>query len=487
MGNYNRNKSAIISKIFNMSIFNDLSRIFKKMKVLYKQLAMNQYAEIVVSLVEMGPDKSELKIFLPNNITNKIKEIKFYDFQGYLGDLGTFPEYRVFNDHLTIDFSKMPVAGIMAILVSTESGNFVLKYTGGKLHFGQWLISSGLKNNFIITPYSNGTVRPKRRQLLVKSLTIEDYMVLDIPFIRIDSVILLNEIDDSFKTINYELNGRTLVIDINNLPSIKGDKFQFIVRSGETNYRLFYPYSLISNHRITHYKLSNDIVKCIYSSDSGYLMFHCLTNKEQICLINEDKWKANLMVIEDNEIKLSFEQTPIMLKEDKIIARRYSNVIEFNYVFLKNVLTLKPKAMDFNLVEGFPYILEVIHNINDEIIHDPIKLVNTIKTEDGYKELSSEKIYLTNNPMENVSWQPLQITSEIHNDLIFIKSSEENCDIQKIFARYKERPVYTNITQGIDIDNLKIAYKTIRIVYKKNGLLLLDDINVTSVLDSLFK
>lgn len=162
------------------------------------------------------------------------------------------------------------------------------------------------------------------------------------------------------------------------------------------------------------------------------------------------------------------------------------NIIPFNYMINKNVLILKPRQSDIKMLGDFPYTLAVRHDNKGTIDYTPVRLRQS-RTENINSNVTIDKIYLTNSPIEVVKWGALPVVGIVRENLVFVKSNSLDATIKKVLAEYKERPVYTNITNGISEKKLRNAYKKIRVVYKKQGELLINDVSVSSIVDHLVR
>ena len=485
MSGYQGMKNFFVSKIFVQDSFSLTKRTINRFKLFYAHLFMKRYKKIVSTSVEVDKKNKELCIFLPDDILTQIKKVEFYDFQGFLGRHFSFRDYKISGNYLVINFRKMPVAGQMAILVSTAQGTFVIKYCNEKLEFGQWKILSGFGNKLIVTPKSNGLVRPKRQQVLIKQFSIDNDLVMDIPSINIDDIAILNKNVGTFTKINYEIKKGSLFIDINKLPLIGGQLYEILIISGKNHYRIFQPSGVfLDEHR--RYQRINNSMKYVYISDEGYLYFYCLNQEQMNRLSSAQKWEAEDISVSGDEVRLSFNVIPLLLNDDTVVVKRYQNIIPFNYMINKNVLILKPRQSDIKMLGDFPYTLAVRHDNKGTIDYTPVRLRQS-RTENINSNVTIDKIYLTNSPIEVVKWGALPVVGIVRENLVFVKSNSLDATIKKVLAEYKERPVYTNITNGISEKKLRNAYKKIRVVYKKQGELLINDVSVSSIVDYLVR
>lgn len=478
-------KFFFASNIFGQDFFSLTRRIVNKLNIYYAQLLMKKYKKVVSNSVEVDGNNEELRIFLPDDIFTQIKEVEFYDFQGFLGKDFLVRNYKFSGNYLVINFSEIPVAGQMAVLISTDQGKFIIKYCNEKLEFGQWKILSGFFHNLIVTPKSNGLVRPVRRQILIKKFAIGANLAIDIPLLKIDDVAILSKDSNTLSKINYKIKKGTLFINTDTLPLVDGQLFEILIISEGNHYRIFQPSGMLLDES-KRYQRINDSMKYIYISEDGYLYFYCLNEEQKYRLSSTQRWEADAISINGGEIRILFNNIPFILSEDTIIARRYKKIMPFAYRIDQNELILSPKDANFKMLGDFPYTLEVKHDNKNNVGYTPIRLRQS-KKEDADGESLFSKIYLTNSPIEIINWEALPVVGVVQDNLVFIKSNDLDATIKKVLAEYKERPVYTNITNGISDKKLRNVYKKIRVVYWKRGNLLINDVSVSSIVDHLVR
>src|SRR5699024_2382363 len=134
-------------------------------------------------------------------------------------------------------------------------------------------------------------------------------------------------------------------------------------------------------------------------------------------LSSAQKWEAEDISVSGDEVRLSFNVIPLLLNDDTVVVKRYQNIIPFNYMINKNVLILKPRQSDIKMLGDFPYTLAVRHDNKGTIDYTPVRLRQS-RTENINSNVTIDKIYLTNSPIEVVKWGALPVVGIVRENLV---------------------------------------------------------------------
>ncbi|MDV8936247.1 hypothetical protein Q5R05_03185 [Leuconostoc carnosum] len=450
------------------------------------RLDISNYMFSFAKGILVDTNKMQISIALGEEIAESVQDVQYYDNQGFLESFKSFENYRIYNNELIIDFSKMPVAGEILILISTINGLRVVKYDDLELTFGQWKAFSGVDAELILTPISNGMIRPERRQILVQQFDVNgSEIILDLPHIQIDEVVFMDENETRIFPIEYATLSEKLVIKTKLFQATEGCKYKAFILSQGIRYQIFHPSSGLKDE-FARYHLTNEVNKYFYFSKFGYLKFAYLTTKQLDHLNQQRLFESKLVTISDEKVQLEFMESPSISDSDKIIARRFSNMILFDHAWYDNKLVLSVESDNTEMVKGFNYTIEVAHEIDGEIIYTPIMLKQLVTDEDGNKNLSTKTINLTGDPIELLTWKPTEVVGVIKDGIVTVKAVGANAFIERVFAEYQERPVFSDVTQGIPMEQLRTRYHKLRIIYRQDGLLNMTSVTVSAVINNLF-
>lgn len=454
-----------------------LKSIPSGLKDRYSQLSTVKYSQIAAESVQVNAKKTEIKIGLPVSVIKDIQDVKFYDSKGTLGEINSFKSYKIVKNAVIINLGKMPVAGKLTVLIVTDKRILTVKYKGKASNFGQWRLTSGVRNNLIVTPWSNGVIRPYRRQIVIKNFTLVDKkLVVETPVLKVDDVLVTSSNNQEGLPVNYEATRGRLVIDINDFAAVQGEAYTINVMSNDIKYRLFDPYSMLLDKDSRYHKISEP-TNYVYVSGDGYLSF----------LWENDKFEADNIDNIDGTLQISFIETPQITELDRIVARRYHDMVIFDHEINGNVVMLTPINTDFPMATGFSYRLEVEHHTDKGMVRTPVILKETAIDELGEEYTATSKIDLTGFPLEVIGWEAVQVMGELDNDVVTINAVEPDVIVETVFAKYKERPVYTDITNGITVNKLQTSYSELRIVYRKDEKLFAGSERVATIIDNLFE
>ena len=431
-------------------------------------------------------ENATLKIQLSEQLVSRARDVVYIDNQGFLESLNSFPKYQVKNNVLIIDLKEMPVAGKMLVLIKTDTNYVVILNHSDNVIFGQWQILTGQAKELIITPKSNGLVRPKRRQLLVRNVTVNDGdITLDIPDIEIDDVILTNETENKVSFIDYTEQLGKLTLHANSFASIEGMSYKLFILSEGIRYRLFYPKSVLASEFSRYFQV--DDKKYFYFSPFGYLKYTYLTLTQESRLFSNREFFVNSVHISGDSIKISFVHHLDLLNNDAIVARRYNELILFDHTMDNNILTLQLNSKADNMAKGFSYPLEVMHRIGKDVSYTTIILKTLVLNDKKSKTIHMQKLDLTGgSPIELLSWKSLAVFGVIQDGLVLVKAKDSTIKIEKVMGEYKERPVYRDLTEGVKLDTLKNTYRQLRLVYRVNNKIYATNVSITSVVNELF-
>lgn len=447
---------------------------------------ISSYETFSATKISVNEQDIVVRIQLSNQLVSRARDVVYFDSQNFLEPFKSFPQYHIKDNVLVLDFKSMPVAGKILVLIKTDTNYVVILNPSGNNFFQQWKTLAGSTGELLITPKSNGLIRPKRRQILVKKVSINDKsIILDIPNIDIDDVILTNETENRVSFVDHTAQTGQLTIQSNSFSSVEGLSYKLFILSEGIRYQLFYPRSVLQSEFSRYFQVGDK--KYFYFSKFGYLKYTWLTVNQESHLYSNREFYVNEIHISGDSVKINFVQSPNLLDGDAIVARRYNELILFDYEVEDNILTLRLNAKANSMARGFGYPLEIMHWVGENISYTSLILKTLISDSIGNNHVQEQKLNLTGgNPIELLSEKHLKVIGVIENGLFFIKSLDDIIRIDKVMAEYKERPVYKDITEGVDLNSLKSKYRKLRLVYRVSSKIYATNVSIDTVLNELF-
>lgn len=454
-----------------MKIAKKIKSIPAGVKDRFVQLSTRKYSQLVPESVSIDAKRNEIKIALPELVLNEIEDVKFIDSKGMMTSNASFNNFSIKNNQLIINLTKMPVAGKLTVVVIMSDGAHTVKYTQTHPTFGQWKLESGILNNLIITPWSNGVVRPVRRQILINNFkTTDRNIIVQLPKIDVERVLFTtsdNEIDVEFTT-----SSNQLVIDTESFAPIYGQSYVIQVENDGVIYDLFEPTGMLVDTAETYKKIAGT-TKFVHVSKQGLLSF----------VWSSDQIEVQSFQVVNKAIELTLFDTPILGKNDQFVLRRYDDLLPLKYELNKNKLVLTVDNSDFVMAKGFPYTLEIGQETENQNVYTPLMVKEQYVDELGEKTLSMSSIELAGTPehLETIVNETLDVSFTLVDGLQVLETTE-NVVIEQVLARYKERPVFSDITSGVSKQELLIIFSELHVVYRKNGQLMISENDVRTVM-----
>lgn len=442
-----------------------------------KKLDVSLYETFLTPKLFVNEQDLTVHIQLTEELTRQVRDVVYFDNQGFLEPFKSFSQFHIKDNVLILAFKEMPVVGEILILIKTDN-RFVLildEYEDNL--FGQWKTTKGTENALIVTPQSNGMIRPERRQILIKNFFVnEEGITLNIPDMNIDDVVLTNESETKIFPIDFLLKSGKLSISINAFSSIEGWQYKLFVLSGGVRFRLFHPSSVLKSEFNRYFDVCEG--KYFYFSKFGYLKFTHLNANQIERLYGLRDFIVNEIGVIDEDLRINFEEEINLFDQDQIVAKRYNEIILFNHELNGNYVILHQGEQIANLVKGFGYTLEIMHTMGEQVSYIPLRLKESvIDGERGSLSVHTRPIEITGgDTIESLSWRKLSVFARIENGVVHVKSLDDTVTIVQILAEYKERPVFTDVTSGIEMNILKAKYHKLRVVYRVDGKLFVTNI-----------
>lgn len=414
--------------------------------------------------------KSELLIIqLTEELVKSVFEVQYYDVQGFLGQFKQFENYRIERNVLIIDLSMMPPIGQLLILLSTNKEIIVVSHSDSNFFVGDWEVTKNDENALMIISKSQKQIRPINQQIFVKNVLIdEDNLIVTIPNIEIDDIIMVDELEARSIPVEYKVSNGILKICVH---VKERERYRiFVIRNG-IQYRLFYPKSLLDQKFDRYYKTCHEN-QYFYFSEYGYLKFAFLNNKQLYNLYKSRFIEVTNAIIQNDEIKLNLSDQLPLSNNERIVARRYEDIVNFDHFVSDETLTIKIRPDSVQMARGFSYGVQIACTLNNQTVYIPFKL-KKLHTFNRYtKKLELKNLEISGDPfIEFIDWRDLNVKVVLTDKKVSLQSLEDGAKIEQVLARYKERPVFSDISGGISLDKLRTNYQLVRIIYRRDGLL----------------